>query len=63
MHVSGSAISVPDRQVSGSGGNLALGSILVLFLAVQLFARIAKGMGVNGGGGFTQFVPIRTDRK
>ena len=61
--MSGSAISVPDRQVSGSGGNLSLGSILVLFSAVQFFARTPNGMGVNGGGGLTQFVPIRTDRK
>ena len=45
--VSGSAISVPDRQLSGSGGNQALDSILVFFLAFQFFTRIPKGMGVD----------------
>ena len=46
--MSSSALSVSDRQVSGSGVNWALDSILVLYLAFQFFARIPKRM--RGGG-------------
>ena len=73
--VPGSAVSVPESQVSGSGGNQALDKIFVFYLPFQFFARIQKGMGVGGlvgslcfdvqrwGGGLAQFRPIRTNRK
>ena len=55
--MSGSAISLPDRQVSDSVGNYALDIILVFFLAFQFFAKNTKGgtvwvcVGEGGGGG------------
>ena len=53
--MSGSAISLPDRQVSDSVGNYALDIILVFFLAFQFFAKNTKGgtvwvCGVRGRG-------------
>ena len=53
--MSGSAISLPDRQVSDSVGNYALDIILVFFLAFQFFAKNTKGgtvwvCGVGGRG-------------